>query len=98
MDLGDILIKFNDELLLLFERKTIKDLASSIKSGRYKEQKLRIINSDVDISKILYLIEGNINPQEKIEKIPYQTLIGSFINLIVRDNIKMFQSQNLKET
>ena len=64
----------------------------------YKEQKLRIINSDVDISKILYLIEGNINSQEKIEKIPHQTFIGSFINLIVRDNIKMFQSQNFKET
>ena len=42
LDLGDILIKYNNETKFIFERKTIRDLSDSIKDGRYHEQKQRL--------------------------------------------------------
>ena len=39
MDIGDFCITYNNELVCIFERKTIEDLAASIKDGRYREQK-----------------------------------------------------------
>ena len=45
LDLGDILVKNDDEEMLLVERKTIADLLSSIKDGRYAEQSLRLYNN-----------------------------------------------------
>ena len=39
LDIGDILIKTDDDLdVLLIERKSFSDLISSIKDGRYEEQ------------------------------------------------------------
>ncbi len=40
LDLGDIII-IKENYKILIERKTISDLCSSIKDGRYKEQKIR---------------------------------------------------------
>ena len=57
LELGDIIIKYEDEVI---ERKRLDDLASSIKSGRYKQQKIRLL-STYPKHKILYLIEGNLN-------------------------------------
>ena len=43
LDLGDIIIKDdNDNTKLIIERKTISDLAASIRDGRYKEQSYRL--------------------------------------------------------
>ena len=36
----------NESILVLIERKTYDDLSTSIKDGRYKEQKNRILNKD----------------------------------------------------
>lgn len=98
LDLGDIRFDYNGELILLIERKTLKDLAISIKSGRYREQKFRLLNSDLDKNKILYLIEGNLDSKKVIDNIKYDTFMGSFINLLIRDNLKTFQTSNLDET
>ena len=43
LDIGDIHIKYND-ILYIFERKTVKDLISSIHDGRYREQKVRMLS------------------------------------------------------
>ena len=45
LELGDILVKYDNELLLIIERKTLSDLASSVKDGRYKQQKIRLLNN-----------------------------------------------------
>ena len=43
LDVGDIHICDNsNNIMLIFERKTIADLLSSIKDGRYSEQSLRL--------------------------------------------------------
>ena len=41
LNLGDIMIKYNGIPKVLIERKTLTDLISSIKDGRYVEQSLR---------------------------------------------------------
>ena len=58
LDLGDIKVLLDDEIVSIIERKTINDLSASIKDGRYKEQKLRLLNTDIDRTKIVYVIEG----------------------------------------
>ena len=61
LDLGDMIIRSDagvDEVI--FERKTIYDLASSIKDGRYNEQSFRLDASPVHNHNIFYLIEGDI--------------------------------------
>ena len=42
LDLGDIIIKKDEKVILIIERKTLQDLYSSINDGRYKEQKVRL--------------------------------------------------------
>ena len=45
LHIGDIIICDDDGVeLVLIEGKTLNDLASSIKDGRYKEQKYRLLN------------------------------------------------------
>ena len=61
LELGDIIIKNdNNETVLIFERKSLADLISSIKDGRYKEQSFRLSHSELDNKYIYYIIEGNI--------------------------------------
>ena len=98
LDLGDICFYYNNELILLIERKTLNDLASSIKSKRYNEQKLRLMNN-IENDKILYLIEGDLNNQgDKIDGISKKAFYSSYISLLIRDNLKIYQTKNIDET
>ena len=57
LDIGDaIIVDENDNHVLIFERKTISDLLSSIKDGRYLEQSFRLQNSSVKNHFITYII------------------------------------------
>jgi ERCC4-type nuclease len=59
MPLGDIIIANDDDLeILIIERKTLRDLAASIKDGRYTEQSFRLNNCNCHNHNIIYLIEG----------------------------------------
>lgn len=61
LDIGDFIIKNNnDEIKMIFERKTIADLISSIKDGRYKEQSYRLAQLPLSNHNIFYVIEGNL--------------------------------------
>ena len=51
---GDIQIKFNENVFI-YERKTINDLISSVKDGRYKEQKQRLLSNFQNINYIIEL-------------------------------------------
>jgi ERCC4-type nuclease len=60
--LGDIIICDDDETeLLLIERKSLADLAASIKDGRYSEQSYRLNSYSLHNHNIIYLIEGNLS-------------------------------------
>ena len=43
LDIGDIQFIINNEIIYIIERKTYDDLGASIKDGRYKEQKIRLL-------------------------------------------------------
>ena len=96
LDLGDIQFNYNNELVALIERKTIKDFISSLKDKRYREQKTRM-RMNIDKNKIIYLIEGNINNfiGDKIDGISKKIINSSFISLLIRDNIKLYQTDDL---
>ncbi len=99
LDIGDVIFKYNKEVVVIMERKRIDDLASSIKDGRYKQQKLRLLAS-YPKDKIIYLIEGDFNhpPNHIIQGLTYYTLTSSMINCLLRDNLKIYKTSTIKET
>ena len=99
LDIGDIQFNYNKEIFLLIERKTIKDFVSSMKDKRYSEQKLRLKNN-IDSDKIIYLLEGNLDnfQGDKIDGIPKKKIVSTNISLLIKDNIKMYQTNNLSDT
>ena len=89
LELGDILI-YNEHIKILFERKTKSDIISSIKDGRYHEQKSRLLS--LEDTKVLYIFEnGYILQQEPM-------LEGAIINTIFRDNMSILFTKNLEDT
>ncbi len=100
LDLGDFVFKIKDEIVLIIERKTVEDLAASIKDGRYREQKSRLL-ANFSKHQILYIIEGNVtknNKSFKFNKVNKYTIYSSMINCYMRDNINIFHSGNISET
>lgn len=65
LDIGDIMLKEHD---IIFERKTLTDLQSSIRDGRYSEQGYRLSNSEFHPHNIIYLIEGDFNKNRQLDK------------------------------
>jgi ERCC4-type nuclease len=61
LPLGDIIICDDKEEKLIIERKTLKDLSSSIKDGRYEEQSYRLSGINHPNHNIIYLIEGSMD-------------------------------------
>ena len=62
LDIGDYIIydEIQKKNLVIIERKSLNDLESSIKDGRYIEQSFRLNNNNVINHNIYYLIEGSI--------------------------------------
>ncbi len=100
LDIGDYIIKNNDNIFMVIERKTLSDYAASIKDGRNREQKKRLLDK-YDNIKIIYLIEGNFsfeNSSFKYSKISNETIISSMINTMLRDKINLVHTSSPKET
>jgi len=98
LNLGDIIIKKNEKIILIIERKTIGDLFSSIQDGRYKEQKIRL-RSNFDLTQILYIIEGSVEDyNNKYYKNFNSIVYGAIINTIFRDNITILRTTNIIDT
>lgn len=99
LQLGDIVLA-HDDTEVIIERKTITDLASSIRDGRLREQKIRLIHN-YPKKNIIYIIEGDItknNNSMHFNKINKYTIYSSIINILVRDNINLFMSKDLDST
>ena len=74
----------------IIERKSISDLASSIKDGRFREQKERLSQSNANI---IYIIEGNINTL-KGNGICKTTLKSSIMNLQLKHKYLVFKTDS----
>ena len=99
LQIGDIIIKPSNhpEHSLIIERKCMPDMISSIKDGRYKEQKLRLQAETNNTNSIIcYLLEGLITD---LRKPTDKTLLyGSIISSIFRDTIPVIRTTSLQET
>lgn len=97
LPLGDIILKTDDEIeTIIIERKTIQDLLSSIKDGRYKEQSYRLIHSsNLNTHKIIYLIEGMFQGQTALEK---QIVYSSIVSLNQIKGFSIMRTWGLEET
>lgn len=98
LDIGDVHCVHNGKVVLIIERKSLDDLAASIKDGRYREQKLRLKASGLEF---VYLLEGIVRkttPQSKINRLPTKTVVSSIVNMCVRDKIRMLSTPSLHHT
>jgi ERCC4-type nuclease len=95
LELGDILIE-HPKRQILIERKTIADFHASITDGRYKNQKLRLLEwrnkTDEGRKNIIYLFE------EKQGDNKDRAYWGALVNMILRDNIGVIQCDGMVRT
>lgn len=83
---------------LVFERKTLSDLAASLKDGRYKEQKHRMLSQHTP-KHLTYIIEG-ASPTATPDKygISKSVFDGVYINTMYRDGIHVLHVQDTTDT
>ena len=100
LHIGDII--FEDESgkpVIIFERKTLNDLAASIKDGRYSEQSFRLDKEYTHNHNIVYIIEGDIERyNEKRTRITKQTLISSMLSLLYYKGFSVLRTNTICET
>lgn len=92
--------EIGDELFL-FERKSLNDLASSIKDGRYAEQSFRLDGyQSVPNHNIVYLIEGDLSRyrENKFTHINKNTLLSSMFSILYYKGFSVVRSMNVLET
>lgn len=96
LECGDFIIEHDRNVIMIFERKTINDLLASVKDGRYRIQKEKMLNCN-EHHKIMYIIEGSIkwNDDNDVDK---KSIISSIINTQIRDKILVVQTTDIQDT
>jgi ERCC4-type nuclease len=88
-----------EEELLIIERKSLPDLAASIRDGRYNEQSLRLEHTSIHNHNIIYLIEGKMEfYRPNFTKIDSKTLYSSMFSMMYYKGFSVFRTQTLVET
>lgn len=89
----------NVDTIILFERKTLYDLAASIKDGRYKEQSFRLSSAEIHNHNIIYIIEGDLSRyDEKRGRISKTALQSAMVSLMFYKGFSVFRTMNEAET
>ncbi len=99
LEVGDILLQTETDTLV-FERKTLADLAASIKDGRFREQKQRLKTHPSH--RITYIIEGvsfeKLASQPNTYGIASTALLSAMISLSYRDGYHVIHTKSLLDT
>ena len=101
LPIGDIIISDETEDKIIIERKTVNDLLSSIKDGRYEEQSYRLNGLNHHNHNIIYLIEGDVNRVNRFKSdtgVEKLTLYSAMFSLNYYKGFSVFRSFNLEET
>ena len=99
LSIGDIIIKNGDTEMVVFERKSISDLASSIQDGRYNEQSLRLNSHALPNHNIIYIIEGNLEGfKHRFGRIDKSALYSSLVSLQYFKGFSVIRTFSIKET
>ena len=99
LPLGDVIIcdeKGNEKIIV--ERKSLNDLASSIKDGRYVEQSHRLTNNQLHNHNIIYLIEGNLSTWTNRYKVQANTLHSAIFSLNYYKGFSVIKTHDITET
>lgn len=103
LPLGDIIIcsNQNNEQIdnILVERKTLSDLAASIKDGRYDEQSYRLNGLPIHNHNIIYLIEGDLGKFNSFkERIDKQTMCSAMFSINHFKGFSLARTNTIDET
>lgn len=99
LNMGDVVVT-SDTDTLVFERKTVADLAASIKDGRFREQKQRLL-SHYPPHRITYLIEGSYKTlfrSTPLHGIDAKAYTSALLSLQYRDGCHVMITPSIKET
>ena len=107
LPLGDIILhdpgQGQGRDIVIFERKTLADLAASIRDGRYKEQSFRLIETAAATGfhthNIVYIIEGDLaRYDERHTQITKTALQSAMVSLMYYKGFSVIRTMNLGET
>jgi crossover junction endonuclease MUS81 len=102
LPLGDIIIsEDNGTEIIIIERKTLADLAASIRDGRYKEQSFRLNECSISNHNIIYLIEGNLQtykPFTKGNAVDKFALLSSFVSINYYKGFSLYKANSIDES
>lgn len=101
LPLGDIIIVDESTSVekIIVERKTLYDLAASIKDGRYNEQSFRLNNIPLPNHNIIYLIEGDFEKYNVAKgRVDKKTLYSAMVALQYFKGFSIYKSKHINET
>ena len=89
--------------IVIFERKTLNDLAASIRDGRYKEQSFRLIETAAATGfhthHIIYIVEGDLaRYDERHTQITKTALHSAMVSLMYYKGFSVIRTMNVGET
>ncbi len=91
---GDAHIRRGDDTVYIFERKATSDLLASIKDGRYREQKSRLLETGIPRKNIVYIIEKLTKPLRQ----DHVRVWSAICNSQHRDGFTVFKTNNIVDT
>jgi ERCC4-type nuclease len=93
LPIGDVIICDDTGVeKLIIERKTVRDLLSSIKDGRYDEQSHRLGGNELPNHNIVYMIEGSISQPNR------QLAFSSMFSLNYYKGFSIIRTMSLDES
>ena len=107
LPLGDVILhdsrQGQQKDIVIFERKTLADLAASIRDGRYKEQSFRLIETAAATGfhthNIVYIIEGELaRYDERHTQITKTALQSAMVSLMYYKGFSVVRTMNVGET
>lgn len=102
LPIGDIIICQDDgKEQMIIERKTLPDLAASIRDGRYNEQSFRLNQCAVHNHSIVYLLEGNIHRYKSSKygrSINKEALISAMTSITWSKGFSIYRSLDTTES
>ena len=100
LPLGDIILC--DDLgqeKAIIERKSLADLAASIRDGRYKEQGYRLNQCDLHNHQIYYLVEGDLRHYKPFKGLPdKKALLSAMTSISYFKGFSLYRTMNLEES
>jgi ERCC4-type nuclease len=107
LPIGDVILydptQGQEKDIVIFERKTLADLAASIRDGRYKEQSFRLIESAAATGfhthHIVYIIEGDLSRyDERHTQITKTAIQSAMVSLLYYKGFSVIRTMNVCET